>query len=192
MKLIKKFLKLAVYRYRLKLVFYKIIFPHVQWGKNINFSGYPKFRMMGNVSIGQRVGFTSSTKYNFVGINKPCTICVQRNATLTIGDFSGFSGVSIFCAQSITIGKYCNIGGNVFIWDTDFHPLDAQERRKPSQNINTAPIIIEDDVFIGANSIILKGVRIGKGAVVGAGSVVTKNIPDGEVWAGNPAKKIKN
>ena len=116
---------------------------------------------------------------------------MKKEASLVIGNHTGFSGVSIFCASSIKIGNYCNIGGNVFIWDTDFHPLNMEERRISSQNIRSSPIIIEDDVFIGANSIILKGVSIGQGSIVGAGSVVTKNIPPMEIWAGNPAKFIR-
>jgi acetyltransferase-like isoleucine patch superfamily enzyme len=100
--------------------------------------------------------------------------------------------VSIYCAESITIGNYVNCGGNVSIWDTDFHPLEKEARRHHELNsIKKAPIVIEDDVFIGANSIILKGVHIGAAAIIGAGSVVTKNIPAGETWAGNPAKFIR-
>lgn len=189
--LIKYINRIISYKYNIKLVFYKLIFPHVNWGKSINFYGYPFFRFLGNVTIGDNVIFTSKTKYNFVGINKMCSICVRRGANLIIGNNSGFSGVSIFCANSINIGKYCNIGGNVFIWDYDFHPIDATERRSSSQNIRSKPIVIEDDVFIGANSIILKGVIVGRGAIIGAGSVVTKNVPEYEIWAGNPAKYIR-
>jgi acetyltransferase-like isoleucine patch superfamily enzyme len=83
------------------------------------------------------------------------------------------------------VGTFC-------IWDTDFHPIQFEERRANDiTKITSAPIEIADDVFIGANSIILKGVSIGSRAVIGAGSVVTKNIPDDEVWAGNPARFIK-
>ena len=183
--------KIFSIRYYFKLWFYKLLYSNVCWGKNINVSGYPLFRLLGDVTIGGNVTFTSNTKYNFVGVYKPCSVCVTKGATLTIGNNTGFSGVSIFCADSIKIGNFCNIGGNVSIWDSDFHPLNIEERRSHSQNIKTKPIIIKDDVFIGANSIILKGVTIGNGAIVGAGSVVTKDIPDGEIWAGNPARYIR-
>ncbi len=127
-----------------------------------------------------------------VGINKKVSFGVTKNAELIIGDNCGFSGTSIFAAKSIKIGDYCNFGGNTFIWDTDFHPLDYNDRRTNIiGKINTAPIVIGNDVFVGANSIILKGVTIGDKAIIGAGSVVTKNIPNGEIWAGNPAKFIR-
>lgn len=144
----------------------------------------------GKCFFGEKLKFNSSLYSNFVGLYKPCTIEIAKDATLTIGDFSGFSGVSIYCAENITIGKYLFCGGNVSIWDTDFHSLDCEERRNGSNGIKSAPVIIGDDVFIGANSIILKGVAIGNRVVIGAGSVVTKDISDDEIWAGNPAKKI--
>ena len=85
-----------------------------------------------------------------------------------------------------------NFGGNVFIWDTDFHPLNFIDRRKNDYTATiSASINVEDDVFIGANSIILKGVSIGKRSIIGAGSIVTKNVPNDEIWAGNPAKFIR-
>ena len=121
---------------------------------------------------------------------------VNKIGVLSIGDHCGFSGTSIFVANKITIGSYCNFGGNTAIWDTDFHSLEFQDRRIHNvSTIKNAPIFIGDDVFVGANSIILKGVTIGDRVIIGAGSVVTKSIPADEIWAGNPAKfirKIKN
>ena len=146
----------------------------------------------GRCLIGDNVIFNSSITSNLVGLNKPCTIAVKKGAQLIIGNHTGFSGVSIFCSCSIHIGNYVNVGGNVSIWDTDFHPLDYYERRiHKLDKINVAAIHISDDVFIGANSIILKGVIIGSRSIVGAGSVVTKSIPANEIWAGNPAKFIR-
>jgi acetyltransferase-like isoleucine patch superfamily enzyme len=146
----------------------------------------------GVCAIGHGVKFKSNTKSNFVGIFKPCSLYIDFRASLKIGNHTGFSGVSIFCANSISIGDYVNCGGNVSIWDTDFHPLDYQQRRiHDVKYITTAPIIIGNDVFIGANSIIMKGVTIGDKSVIGAGSVVTRDIPGAEIWAGNPAKFIR-
>ncbi|MDO3628846.1 acyltransferase [Mucilaginibacter sp. BT774] len=117
---------------------------------------------------------------------------MNKNAKLIIHDNCGFSGVSIYCSTSIAIGQFVLCGGNVSIWDTDFHPLDFRDRRQDLSNkINSSPIVIGDDVFIGANSIILKGVTIGNRSIIGAGSVVTKSIPEDEIWAGNPARFIK-
>ena len=166
--------------------------------KKVNYVSFPvikgriKLYGEGSFSFGREVKFNCSTASNFVGLYKTCTIAVVKDANLEIGDFSGFSGISIYCSKNIKIGRYVNCGGNVCIWDTDFHPLDHQERRIHNpEKIRSAPIVIGDDVFIGANSIILKGVTIGERAVIGAGSIVSRNIPPDEIWAGNPAKFIK-
>lgn len=144
------------------------------------------------IEIGDNVVFRSTTKHNFVGIYKPVSIAVKSNGTLKIGDNCGFSGTSIFVAKKLIIGNYCNFGGNTCIWDNDFHPLNYEDRRKHEiSQIKSDEIIIGNDVFVGANSIVLKGVTIGDRAIIGAGSVVTKNIPADEVWAGNPARFIK-
>jgi acetyltransferase-like isoleucine patch superfamily enzyme len=161
-------------------------------GKNIKLKGYPIFRLYGKVILGNNLTFNSHTRYNMVGISKPCSISVLEGASLQIGDYTGFSGTSIYCANSISIGKYCNFGGNSSIWDTDFHQLNYLERRKNIGNIIAKPITIGNDVFVGANTIIMKGVIIGDRAIIGAGSVVTKNIPADQIWAGNPAKFIRN
>lgn len=144
------------------------------------------------VKIERNVVFKNHTKFNYVGISRPSSIFICDGATLIIGENSGFSGVSIFVAEFIKIGSYCNIGGNTSIWDTDFHPLNAEMRKiNDLSKVNTGPVTIGNDVFIGGNSIILKGVSIGDRAIIGAGSVVTKNVPADEIWGGNPAKFIK-
>lgn len=146
----------------------------------------------GQCFLGDGLIFNNSHSSNWVGMNKPCSIYIAKDAIVKIGDNSGFSGVSIYSAQSIIIGKYVNVGGNVSIWDTDFHPLEFNDRRvHQTSKINSSPILIDDDVFIGANSIILKGITIGKRSIIGAGSVVTKSVPSDQIWAGNPAKFIR-
>lgn len=83
-------------------------------------------------------------------------------------------------------------GGGVKLYDTDFHSISYEERiQKPDPGIKSKPILIKEGAFIGAHSIILKGVTVGRHSVIGAGSVVTKDIPDNEVWAGNPARFIR-
>jgi len=142
--------------------------------------------------LGKEVKMNNSTKYNMAGLFKNCSFAVEKQGELYIGDNSGFSGVSVYCAKKINIGKNVTCGANVCIWDTDFHPLNADFRKKlRNEETISSPVFIGDDVFIGANSIILKGVRIGDRAVIGAGSVVTKDIPADEIWAGNPVKFIK-
>lgn len=162
---------------------------------SLQFYGLPLFDFSpgSRITFGKEVTFISHSRYNMVGLFKQCTICTIDGGVLTIGDNCGFSGVSIYCSNKISIGSHVNVGGNVMIWDTDFHPLNYEPRRINSlDKISTSPICIGDDVFIGANSIVLKGVTIGNKSIIGAGSVVTKNIPENQVWAGNPAKYIRN
>lgn len=124
-----------------------------------------------------------------------CAIWVGDGARLDIGRNVGISSSYIIAEESVTIGDNVKVGGNCYIMDTDFHSIDPDQRKFPDtdrQNTRTAPVTIRENAFIGASSIILKGVTIGKGAVIGAGSVVTRDVPDGQLWAGNPARFIKN
>ena len=131
--------------------------------------------------------------HNDAGIIHPCTLSVTGNGKLTIGENSGFSGVQICCVDSIKIGSNVLVGANVTIYDTDFHPINPYQRFFASEDseIGCKEVVIEDYVWVGANAIILKGVHIGKGAVIGAGSVVTCDVPELTVYAGNPAKFVK-
>jgi acetyltransferase-like isoleucine patch superfamily enzyme len=173
---------------------YRLLHPWVSLGAGLKLYGLPifVFPKSARVRIADDVVFRSGVRQNFVGLFKRSTICVRPEAELTILDHSGFSGVSIYCAKVIRIGKYLTCGGNVCIWDTDFHPMEYLARRQNVKElIKASPIIIGDDVFIGANSIILKGVTIGSRSIIGAGSVVATEVPPDEVWAGNPARFLK-
>lgn len=179
---------------RLKLIVYRLQYLNrdVKWGMDISVHGNVFFRCKGKVQFGNNIVFTNLTRFNPVGLNKKCSIYVEKGGELIIGANSGFSGVSIVCHRKIEIGEYCNFGGNTFIWDTDFHPLNYMDRRiHDKSKIRSMPIVIGNDVFIGANSTILKGVTIGDRAIIGCGSIVSKDIPSDEVWAGNPIRFIK-
>jgi serine acetyltransferase len=196
MKNLIKIIILKPYQYLNVLLNFIYNFSNIKMYQ-INYTSFPviKGKLLvknwGHCFIGKNVHFNSTVLSNLAGLYKPCTIYVLRGAILHIGENTGFSGVSIYCTNSISIGMYCNIGVNVAIWDTDFHPLDYLERRVTIESAKKAPIVIGDDVFVGANSIILKGVTIGNRSIIGAGSIVTRNIPADEVWAGNPAKFIR-
>jgi acetyltransferase-like isoleucine patch superfamily enzyme len=195
----KKILKIIVLIpfLKLRLGFYRVYHFVIFKIMNIHYEEMPKIygRLIinnnGICSFGKGLTFRSDLTSNLVGLYKPCSIAVLKTGILEISDFTGFSGISIYCSNKIKIGRYCNFGGNVSIWDTDFHPLDFQERRETFETTKTSPILIGDDVFVGANCIILKGVSIGDRSIIGAGSIVTKNIPSDEIWAGNPAKLIR-
>ena len=109
-----------------------------------------------------------------------------------VGKNFAMTGGTLISAERIVIGDHVNVGANTTIMDTDFHPLNAEARRLDSAPAKTAPVIIEDDVFIGVNCLVLKGVNLGKGSVIGAGSVVTKNVPPFAIAAGDPARVIGN
>jgi acetyltransferase-like isoleucine patch superfamily enzyme len=145
------------------------------------------------IEIGERVWIRSWRSSNPLAPNHPVVLATRSaNAEIKIGNDVGLSGTTIVSASSIFIGNRVLIGSNSTVVDTDFHPLDWVERRMNILNGKCAPIVIEDDVFIGMNCIVLKGVRIGRGAVVGAGSVVTQNIPAGCIAASNPALMVRS
>jgi len=135
----------------------------------------------------------SSAFKNIIGGEFRTSIITLKNAKLEVGTNFRMSNSAIFCAKKISIGNNVMFGGSCKIWDTDFHPLDPQERLStPNENFISKEIIIDDNVFIGGFSIILKGTHIGKNSIIGAGSVVAGIIPPNEIWAGNPAKFVKN
>ncbi len=144
------------------------------------------------LSIGDHLELRSTARSNPLGPHRPVILSTRRpGAILTIGDHFGMTGGSIVCEEQITIGSRVTVGANTIIVDTDFHPLDPHQRQRTPLDGATAPITIEDDVFIGMQCLILKGVTIGVGSVIGAGSVVTRDVPPGVIAAGNPAQVIR-
>ena len=142
--------------------------------------------------FGAALELRSSVRANPLGANHPVILCTwQDGALLGVGDHFGMTGGSIIAAERITIGNNVIVGANSTIMDTDFHSVCPEVRSQHPQNAKTAPVLIEDDVFIGMNCLILKGVKIGHGAVIGAGSVVIKDVPSGMIMAGNPAQVVR-
>lgn len=161
-------------------------------GKNIQIPGKVHWLIRGSkVRVGDNLYFSSGDAVNPIGSNLQGAIYVESGASLTIGNDVGMSSTRMWIHESVTIGDNVKIGACVLITDTDAHPLDYLARRTSNDRTKSAPIIIEDDVWVGAHSIILKGVTIGARSIIGAGSVVTKSIPADCVAAGNPCKVIK-
>ena len=151
-------------------------------------------RKRGQIDIGQEVCLLSHPGNNLVGLTNPCVLHCHQDGQIVIGDHSGGSAVILSSKSSITLGRHVKLGGNVRVFDHDYHALDYKDRRHGATdkaNCKTKPVKIGDDVFVGTNSIILKGVTIGDRSIIGAGSVVTCDVPPDEVWAGNPARNVK-
>ena len=163
----------------------------VKTGKNVRINGRIKIFGKGNVIINDNVSINSSVSSNPIGGDDYTILSTGPEGSITIGKNSGLSNVAIVSHSSIVIGENVKIGGSVHIYDTDFHSLDYKDRIREDKGKKAIPVRIGDNVFIGAFSIILKGVTIGKGSIIGAGSVVTKNVPEYEIWAGNPARHIR-
>lgn len=159
--------------------------------RRIRVDGAPRIRLhpRGTLSIGEDVRMISRYGLNAVGGHDPVTLWIGPDASLSIGNRSGLSHATIVCLGKIEIGNDVLIGGGARIFDSDFHALHSTTAF--GRQVATLPVKIEDEAFIGAHATILKGVTIGRGAVIGAASVVTGNVPPNEVWAGNPARRIR-
>lgn len=145
------------------------------------------------IEIGKQLSIVSGFCYNPISRNIRTAICAENNASIRIGDNVGISGACIWAHQSISIGDNVDIGADSVIVDSDCHSLDPSIRMS-SEDLEhkvNKPIVIEDSVLVGARCLILKGVKIGARSVIGAGSVVVKDIPADCIAAGNPCTVIK-
>lgn len=142
--------------------------------------------------LGRRANLRSQRRSNPLGLAHPVILSTRRpDAALIIGDDFGMTGGAVVVDERVTIQDRVWVGANTVIADTDFHPLDPVERLRDPLKGATAPITIEEDVFIGMRSLILKGVTIGARSVIGAGSLVTSDIPPDVIAAGVPAQVLK-
>lgn len=189
-------------RYRLKRTWWKLAFnpilraSGVEVAEKVQIQGWPIVSMAkdSSIKIGARCVICSDSGINALGVNHPVVLrTLSPGAEIVIGEDTGLSGGSICAAKSVQIGAGCLIGANVTLADTDFHAVNPNNRRynKNPAEIAVAPIVIEDNVFIGADVFVVKGVRIGRNSVIGAGSVVTRDVPENAIAAGNPAKVIR-
>ena len=158
----------------------------VKFGKNVKFRGcaiVERFQCS-TIEIGDKCTFNSSSRFNFRGINHPCILQTGKpGAKIIIGKRCGFSGVSIVADCEVKIDDFVTIGANAIIGDRDGHSeIYASEPR---------PVHICHHTWIGMNATIMKGVTIGEYAIVGAGAIVTKDVPPHAIVAGVPAKIIK-
>lgn len=184
---------------------YKIVLKlmKIGYGKGLKLEGMPViFNKKGaQIKIGKDVIIKSSFLSNLVGLYGRSIIVTRApGAKIVIGNNVGISGATIYARKGIYIGDNTAIGGNCKILDNDFHPIEAEERIKllkdphggnTIESIPSKEIYIGRNCFIGCNTIILKGTKLGDNCVVGAGAVVSGDFRDNCVIAGNPAKIIK-
>ena len=166
----------------------------VKYGKGCAFYGLPVIICTKDSSmiLGEDVVCVSNFLSNLVGLYQRSIIFARAGAKVILEDDVRMSGVTIYSRESIRIGKHTSIGGNVKIFDHDFHPIDPQERLEhPNSGMKTKPVDIGENVFIGANVIILKGSKIGNNCVIGAGAVGSGTFEDNTVIVGNPAKVVR-
>jgi acetyltransferase-like isoleucine patch superfamily enzyme len=161
--------------------------------KGSKFYGIPFIFLHSNsyISLGENIQIRTSRISNFIGINRRTMLSTHcKDAQIIIGDNCSFTSVVIGARSSITIGNKVMVGANVLITDTDWHSMDPNLRETGTPD--SKPVYIADNVFIGYSTTVLKGVKIGKNSVIGANSVVSKDIPENVVAAGNPCKIIKS
>ena len=126
----------------------------------------------GEIELGRGVVFNCGQRHNPIGGDAACWIVVRPGARVRIGDRCGISNSTIYAFVGIELGEEVSIGGGCRIYDSDFHPLAAALRLRP-------------------HCTVLKGVTIGSEAIIAAGAVVTRSVPPGEIWGGNPARPIR-
>jgi acetyltransferase-like isoleucine patch superfamily enzyme len=178
-------------------------------------SGWTHGTLPLNVTVGENSLITGDLAFkrfhskleNALVIGAHCTMDgvhfdLGENGRMVVGDYCYFTNAVLLCEIEIRIGSYVVIGWNTTVTDTDFHPLAPAERiadaiacsplgkGRPRPEVLKNPVIIEDNVWIGPNATILKGVRIGAGAFVEAGSLITRDVPPRARVLGNPAQVI--
>jgi acetyltransferase-like isoleucine patch superfamily enzyme len=146
----------------------------------------------GTIRLGRGCRMQSGFAGNPVGEGHRLSLWVGPGGRLELGDGVGLSNSTIVCMEAVSIEDEALVGGGCRIYDTDFHSLDSEERRRPGNpGARTAAVAVRRRAFVGGHSILLKGTVVGEGSVVGAGSVVRGVVPARQVWAGNPARFVR-
>lgn len=166
----------------LKLYLHGVKFGARVGGNNINITNN------GSIIIGNHVFLNSFPNGEMFKVG---LFAYFNESSIEIGDQCNLNGTIIFCRKKVVIGNYCMFGPGVVISDNSSHNSSIDPIIRRTGKIKEAPVIIENNVWIGRRSIIMKGVRIGKNSIVTPSSVVIKDIPQNCLFGGNPAKLIK-
>jgi acetyltransferase-like isoleucine patch superfamily enzyme len=169
---------------------------YFKWFHNeLRVYGFPliSFHKGSLVGVGHDLVLISNSYFSEPGVDHPVVLrTLTPQAKLIIGNNVGISGGGVCAANEVRIGNNVMLGANAFVTDTDFHSLKPENRRFSTQGIETGRTVIEDNVFVGMNTLVLKDVTIGRNSVIGAGSIVTGDIPPDVVAAGIPARVIRS
>lgn len=183
-----------VYVFGLIFNFFQLILVRGGLLRNlIGIRGKVYFSIHGKVLCGRNLRVNSGENFNIIGGDVRTSIIVGRNGKLLIGNDVALSNSTIICIEKVIIRSGAMLGGGVKIYDTDFHDTDSSRRlgEEDSAHFNSRPVTLGKRCFIGAHTIILKGVKIGNDSVIQAGSLVHCSVPPKQVWGGNPARFIK-
>lgn len=155
--------------------------------------GCPKIENRGEILVGDGVRLVSSNRAYVAGnLTGPVFLRTEPGARIVLKDKAQLNGTTVVSAVSVTIGERVMVGTDTIIFDTDLHSIAPEGRTRHRDKVKHKAVEISDDVWIGSRCIILKGVTIGRGSVIGAGSVVVSDVPSMTVFAGNPAKMVKS
>lgn len=150
----------------------------------------PRVRLWGRPAVTNQGRMVIEERAILVSTITPLELVAEKGGTLTIGERTFINyGCSLAASLSITVGPDCHLGTYVMLMDNDFHRLEPERRleRPPS-----APINIQEKVWLCSRVIVLRGVTIGAGSVVGAGSIVSKDIPPRTLAVGAPARPVRD
>lgn len=145
----------------------------------------------GSIRIGKNLHAVSARRRSFLTLFSPCHLTIIGDGCIVLGEHVGLNGTTITARKKITIGDNTMIGPNTIIVDHDGHAAWPPSERWAKSGV-VAEVVVENDVWIGMNCTILKGVKIGSGSIIAAGSVVISDVAPASLYAGNPAKKIKS
>ena len=155
--------------------------------------GYPRVHNEGEIVLGEGVQlFSTNAYYVTAGFLPNCLLTTYKGGRIVIGKSAQLHGATVISAEEVSIGERTLVGANATIMDTDLHTINPKHRHEPfSDRVARKRVRIGKNVWIGLNVTILKGVEIGDNAVIGAGSVVTKDVPANCIAAGNPARVLR-
>jgi len=180
----------------LSLSWWRFVYRDIKIGRNVKCWGSVLISKSpdSSITIGDDVRLGSDFLRAGIAVYSKLKIMAFGKSRIVIGNRVAMSGTSITCrTTSIEIGNNTIIAPNVIIVDSDFHSTRPSENRTYDMGYDRDKgVKINENVWIGMNSIILKGVTIGKNSIIAAGSVVTNDVPDDVIAGGNPAKIIKN